>query len=264
MSVSERHQRERSARRDTILQAAARVFTKHGLEHATIAMIAREAEIAVGTIYLYFTSRDDLFLALTRQRFEQLRAQYSEIQKQELDPLSELRTMAQTYIEHLHESRELFLTQQSVGYAQIKKRLHRLSEIEHFNSVMELGHEVFDQWAKSVARVYDIGLIPRTFDSATSAAVLWASLNGAFLLTGQENVFQEFTGLNPSNFVERAFAFHLQAARALAEHPTQPAKHSGTPSDLSTTQAPAGNPVAGAEKSEEQQKTEQDNAEANP
>jgi len=49
---------------------------------------------------------------------------------------------------------------------------------------------------------------------------MWASLNGAFLLTGQDNTFREVTGLNPDSFVERAFEFHLSAAQALAAHHT--------------------------------------------
>jgi len=54
MSVQERHRRERRARGQAILAGAATVFAKHGLEGATIEMVAREAEVAVGTIYLYW------------------------------------------------------------------------------------------------------------------------------------------------------------------------------------------------------------------
>ena len=43
MSVQERHRRERHARGQAILAAAARVFARHGLEGATIEMVAREA-----------------------------------------------------------------------------------------------------------------------------------------------------------------------------------------------------------------------------
>ena len=70
MSVQERHRRERHARGQAILTAAAKVFAKHGLEGATIEMVAREAEVAVGTIYLYYSSRDDLYLNLIADRAE--------------------------------------------------------------------------------------------------------------------------------------------------------------------------------------------------
>ena len=92
--------------------------SKHGLESATIEMVAREAEVAVGTIYLYFHSRDDLFLQLTADRVEELTARYADIQASGVEPLAELRTMARAYIDYLNKSRELFLIHQSVGYAQ--------------------------------------------------------------------------------------------------------------------------------------------------
>src|SRR5271166_1537863 len=218
MSVQERKRRERRARRQTILEAAASVFARHGLESATIEMVAREAEVAVGTIYLYFHSRDDLFLQLTAERIEELVARYAAIQASGLDPLAELRTMARAYIEYLNKSRELFLIQQSVGYARVRKRLKRTKEIEHYTSVLVLGHRAFAQWETAVGRAYELGLIPNVMDLATTASVMWASLNGAFLLTGQDNTFREVTGLNPESFVERAFEFHLSAAQALAAH----------------------------------------------
>jgi AcrR family transcriptional regulator len=220
MSVQERKRRERSARRQTILEAAASVFARHGLESATIEMVAREAEVAVGTIYLYFSSRDDLFLQLTADRIEGLTTHYATIQASGLEPLAELRTMARAYIEYLHNSRELFLIHQSVGYARIRKRLKRKAEIEHYNRVLGLGHQAFGQWEAAVGKVYEIGLISKVMDLATTASVMWASLNGAFLLTGQDNTFRELTGLNPESFVERAFEFHLSAAQALAAHHT--------------------------------------------
>lgn len=212
MSVEERHRRERSARRKAILSAAARVFARRGLEHSTIGMIAREAEVAVGTIYLYFSSRDDLFLSLSADRIRQLNERYREIQGRKLDALVELREVVSAYFDHLRESRELLLTQQSVGYAQLRKRLKRRGETERFDLVMKLGREAFDLWVKSVSRVYGTALGAESEQSATTAAVIWAGLNGAFMLTGQENVFQEFTGLDPEHFLEHAVDFQLKGA----------------------------------------------------
>src|ERR1700683_4320887 len=129
MSIQERKRRERTARRQTILEAAAAVFAKHGLDSATIQMVAREAEVAVGTIYLYFSSRDDLFLPPAPERVEGLRPRYAPVQPSGLEPLAELRTMARAYIEYLNTSRELFLIHQSVGYARIRKRLKSKGQI---------------------------------------------------------------------------------------------------------------------------------------
>lgn len=52
------------ARREQVLDAATKVFAERGFHKATIKHIAREAEVADGTIYNYFTNKTDLLLGL--------------------------------------------------------------------------------------------------------------------------------------------------------------------------------------------------------
>lgn len=52
------------ARRDQIIGAAAEVFAEKGYERATVKEVAARAEIAPGTIYLYFKNKHDLLLAI--------------------------------------------------------------------------------------------------------------------------------------------------------------------------------------------------------
>lgn len=180
-------------------------------------MIAREAEVAVGTIYLYFSSRDDLFLALTAERIQHLNDRYRAIQARGLAPLDELRTIVSAYFDYLGESRELVLTQQSAGYAHIRKRLKHRGEIERYDTVVRLGREAFDLWAKSVSRVCEAGLVDDPNRRTLVAAVMWAGLNGTFLLTGRDSgFFREITGLGSDHFLEHALDFHLKAAHPSA------------------------------------------------
>jgi AcrR family transcriptional regulator len=209
MSVRERHKRERQARSEAILAAALRVFGEHGLEHSTIEMIAREAEVAVGTIYLYFASRDDLFLNLWVARGEQLRKRYLEIQASKLPPLDELREVAAAYLDYLRESREMFLSQQSAGWTKLTERIRRASEIRNHKRVLALNREVFGLWERTVARVIDAGLIANAMGSAKTAAVMWASIHGAFMLLGDDNFFRDITGLDPEHFIHEALESHL-------------------------------------------------------
>jgi len=59
-----RSETARAARREEILASARAVFARQGFRGTTIADIAEEAGIALGTIYLYFPSKDDVFAAL--------------------------------------------------------------------------------------------------------------------------------------------------------------------------------------------------------
>jgi len=213
MGVQERHQRERRWRGQAILTAAARVFAKHGLEGATIEMVAREAEVAVGTVYLYFASRDDLYLKLIAHRAELLRARYLEIFARGLEPLEELKTIASAYLDYLRESRELFLSQHSVVFSQLHKRLKRPSERRDFKTVMDLSHEIFGLWEGTIRRAFEGGVIANSMGPRKTAAVVWASMNGAFMLMGDGNFFRDVTGLNPEHFLDEALESHLAASQ---------------------------------------------------
>jgi AcrR family transcriptional regulator len=51
-------------KRHAIIEAARRLFTTVGYESTTIARVAREAGVALGTVYLYVKNKNDLLLAV--------------------------------------------------------------------------------------------------------------------------------------------------------------------------------------------------------
>ncbi|HEY8342948.1 MAG TPA: TetR/AcrR family transcriptional regulator [Calditerricola sp.] len=51
-----------------IIDAAVRVIAKYGYHNAQVAKIAREANVADGTIYLYFRNKDDVLISVFREK----------------------------------------------------------------------------------------------------------------------------------------------------------------------------------------------------
>jgi AcrR family transcriptional regulator len=72
MGILERKEREKEARRNQILDAAESVFAAKGIASATMDDIAREAELAKGTIYLYYKNKDELQVGLILRSFEMM------------------------------------------------------------------------------------------------------------------------------------------------------------------------------------------------
>lgn len=60
----------KEVRRAAILRAALSLFRKVPFDSITVAAVAAEAGIAKGTVYLYFATREALFLALLTEQFE--------------------------------------------------------------------------------------------------------------------------------------------------------------------------------------------------
>ena len=72
MGTIERKKREALQRRKGILAAARKVFWQKGYADATMAQIAQAAELAPGTLYLYFTGKDALYVELLSEGYELL------------------------------------------------------------------------------------------------------------------------------------------------------------------------------------------------
>lgn len=72
MGVAERRQREREERRVVILDAAERVFLSKGVAVATMEEIAQQAEVSKGALYLYFKSKDELYLSIVTRSLREL------------------------------------------------------------------------------------------------------------------------------------------------------------------------------------------------
>ncbi|MFO7896872.1 MAG: TetR/AcrR family transcriptional regulator [Candidatus Cloacimonadales bacterium] len=64
MGIIERKSREKEQRRKDIVDAAETIFFEKGFEIATMQDIADRCELSKGTLYLYFTNKNELCLAI--------------------------------------------------------------------------------------------------------------------------------------------------------------------------------------------------------
>jgi AcrR family transcriptional regulator len=211
LKVRERRREENDARAARIMAAAARVFARRGVENATMEMIAREAKVAVGTIYLHFASRDEVYLNLRADRSERLGAGYREVRARGLGPLEEIRTLAQVYIEYLQQSADPILISEPTPYYEIRKRLRRSSEIRAFDRGLKISHEVFHLFESGVKRAFEAGLIADSLGPTGITIAIWSILNGAFMVTRDREFLVHTTGFEPDGFVAKALDSYLKS-----------------------------------------------------
>lgn len=98
--ADEKTNKARAEKHDRILSAAAKIFARKGFFNAKISEIAREAQVADGTIYLYFKSKDDILIHLFEEKMEEiLGALRQQIDAPGLDPVERLERFI---LFHLH------------------------------------------------------------------------------------------------------------------------------------------------------------------
>jgi len=81
-----------------ILQAAVKVFSEKGFYNSRVSEIAKEANVADGTIYLYFKNKDDLLISLFEEEFGKIVKDMRAELVKENDPLQKIKRFAITHL----------------------------------------------------------------------------------------------------------------------------------------------------------------------
>ncbi|MFX0050020.1 MAG: TetR/AcrR family transcriptional regulator [Candidatus Hermodarchaeota archaeon] len=92
-----RMDRERKRRRDAIIKIAEEFFISQGYEHTMVEKIAEKAGYSKATIYNYFDSKEDLFIAVESKVFENLLHTFENTLNQP-DVNYELRSLGDAYL----------------------------------------------------------------------------------------------------------------------------------------------------------------------
>jgi AcrR family transcriptional regulator len=108
VGVKERHDRQRDAVRQAILQAARELFVAEGYGHVSLRKIAERIEYSPAAIYGYFASKDDIFLALAEEGFRALFARIDEQPPPSDDPLDAVRHICWSLYEFSKDHPEYF------------------------------------------------------------------------------------------------------------------------------------------------------------
>lgn len=81
-----------------ILQAAIKVFSEKGFYNSRVSEIAKEANVADGTIYLYFKNKDDILISLFEEEFAKIVRDMRAELAREKDALQKIKRFAITHL----------------------------------------------------------------------------------------------------------------------------------------------------------------------
>ena len=82
--------KDHSAKREAILEAAARVFASEGFDRASMAALAQDAGISKANIYHYYDSKNALLFDLLDSHLKELRDRLAEVNLDGLAPAEKL------------------------------------------------------------------------------------------------------------------------------------------------------------------------------
>lgn len=108
MTVSSRRQREQQLRRETIIEAAWKLFEQNGFEQTTVDQIAALAELGKGTIYSYFKSKEEIYIAILEKKLDLLEQKMKEAVANPQSAVDALYGLYDAFIEY-HRDRKGFI-----------------------------------------------------------------------------------------------------------------------------------------------------------
>ncbi len=149
-------------RRADILQAALTEFCLRGIDGVSMSEIAARAGIGKSTIYEYFPSKTELFVASCRAKVQQIGEQLQSIFIQEI-PFS---TQLQLYVEMMLE------LAQGIDFNEVL-RMFTNGSLEELKKVMEeLGADVTAMAEQAIRRAQATGELVSDLDVGITAAYL--------------------------------------------------------------------------------------------
>lgn len=101
------NKRKRSDKYFKIIEAATKVFARKGFYQAKVSEIAKEADVADGTIYIYFQNKDHILISLFEEQMDRVISNMLESLKDLNDPVKKLEKFAFTHLKLIEENKNM-------------------------------------------------------------------------------------------------------------------------------------------------------------
>jgi AcrR family transcriptional regulator len=166
---------KREERRQQILDAALRCFSRDGFHATTTADIVRESGLSQGALYLYFATKDDIVVALADDRHEG-EVFLNALAKSEQDPVQGLMLLVELYGRGVDDPRRAEMRRVGIqGWSEALRnpRIHA--------SVVEGLSAVRAAIAELIARGQATGQIRPEIEPDAAARTMIATFQGLVL-----------------------------------------------------------------------------------
>jgi TetR/AcrR family transcriptional regulator len=181
LSTSERRARERVQRRRDILDAARQEFFERGFHRPTVDDVAARAEISKGTVYLYFTSKEEILAHLLLEGLDLLLEDMQEAcgSQPSPDPELTLRSLAGAYFHFCQANPTYFRLIMALD----RGRFEETISAELYHTILDKSLHGLNLAAQAIEEGTALGVF-HVADSWLAAGLMWGALNGVLVLMG--------------------------------------------------------------------------------
>jgi AcrR family transcriptional regulator len=190
MGIKERKEREKEARREEIVNAAEKIFFQKGLAQATMEEIADDAELSKGTLYLYYKSKEDLYLSVALKGSEILYQLFLKVYTSGEPTIRMIANLGEAYFEYFKNYRDYFRMYYFFENPQVQSQVSP----EMRDMCQQTDRKIWDIVVGVLQRGIDEGLLRKGLDPLEAGVMLWSNSNGIMRIMDRE---EDDAGIEP-------------------------------------------------------------------
>jgi AcrR family transcriptional regulator len=199
MGIVERREREKALRKTMIMGCAKELILEQGVENVSMMDIAKKAELSKATLYLYFPSKEHLFLEICNAAAVQFIEQFRARLRPGLTAVENIKLYWNCYLDMFGESEEIMIFFSMWQYLAPGNPFLSLAD--------EAGSRTIFEFYAAIRDMLGQGIAEGTFDPRTDPAMVARTLLSLFStvientnkipkdLRNNRLVIEELTGL---------------------------------------------------------------------
>ncbi len=200
MGIAERKQREREQRRNEILDSAEKVFFSKGFETATMDQVAEEAELSKGTLYLYFQSKDELYMGIFNRAQKLLLGMFLDAISKGKNGMEQVFNIGFAHYKYMSEYEDYFNA--SMHFQNVSLNLEPENQL--MAECQMIGFQTLNAVKTAVTNGVKDGSIRKELDPMVTAFLLSGMSSGVFKMASvMKHKLGEMAGLSLDEFYDR-------------------------------------------------------------
>jgi len=211
MGIIERRQREKERRRNDIIDSAEKVFFSKGWTVATMDDVAAEAELSKATLYLYFRSKEELYVAILLRGSGILKSMFEKAVSGKNTGLEMVEALGRAYVSFFYEYPDYVDAMLYFGA--------RVPDTDDKNDYIKereaMRRSIMGMVARAVERGIRDGSIRPDIDPMKATVILWAQTAGLLqVLSVSRKDLEAYYSYTASDIVEAYFDITYYALAA--------------------------------------------------
>lgn len=188
MSIQSITSKGKSAKREWILNKATEIFFEKDFESVSVEEIAERAEVSKGSVYTYFRSKAELYMAVYLEGLTLLNNRMSSVFSTSLSGLEMLHEIGIQYINYASDESGYFKVMQ---YFKQRQHIDIVQNQDLLTACQQAGFSAFNYLLRAIQIGKQDGSIRPDTDSKSMAIQIWAGTSGLSDLFYSGNHFEE-------------------------------------------------------------------------